>query len=469
VLLAFGILQVLPLFAGGAIPRLENVVLDSSVLVFTLAMVIAVTLLFGFAPAVMTSRVTHGAGMHRVGGGAGRASNRLRAVLLAGEVALSTMLLIGAGLLARTFQELYSIEPGYETDDILRFNLTLPTGAYGSLEEVRLFYRELEGRIAGVPGVVSVGSGWAPPLSRSNASATVYVEGRPEPEPENEISPQARVVGPGFMETMGIQVKRGRTLEAADDDPSAEPVVLVNEELVRQLFPNEEPIGQLVRMGLSLGYPLPESRIVGVLPDVRTRSLTEAVAPEIWIPHGKFGPNGMTVTMALAPGAVDVMPRIRAIVREMDPSLPLYRVETMKQAIGRQIAPARFYLILALGFAALAAFLASVGLYGVAAYAAAQRTREIGLRMALGARPQGIEWLMLGRGLRPALWGLLAGLALSYAGGGILEVILYGVEPRDPVTFASVAALLSVVAIAATLIPARRASRVDPVEALKAE
>jgi predicted permease len=469
VFFAYGLLQTLPLFAGGAVPRLENVVVDSRVLAFTLAMVIAVTLLFGFAPAARSSRVTLVGDMHRLGAGAGRASNRLRAWLLAGEVALSTTLLIGAGLLLRTFQELYAIEPGYHTENILRFNLTLPTNSYGSLEEVRLFYRELEGRIARVPGVTSVGSAWGPPLGRANASATVYVEGRPDPTPEEEVSPQARVVGPGFLETMGIDVNRGRAIEPADDNPSAEPVVLVNEEFVRQVFPTEEPIGQLIDMGLSLGYPFPVSRIVGVLPDVRTQSLTEAVEPEIWIPHGQFGPNGMTVTMRLAPGASDVMSRVRALLREMDPSLPIFRIETMDQAVSRHVAPTRFYLVLALGFAVLAAVLAAVGIYGVAAYAAAQRTREIGLRIALGAQRRGIAKLMLARGLRPALCGLLVGLGLALAGGGVLEVVLYGVEPRDPVTFLSVATLLGAIAVVATVLPCRRASRVDPVEALRAE
>ena len=187
------------------------------------------------------------------------------------------------------------------------------------------------------------------------------------------------------------------------------------------------------------------------------------------MPHGQYGPNGMTVTMRVVQSSTNVIFQVRGIVREMDASLPVYRVETMEDAVARQVAPTRFYMILAGAFAVLAAALAAVGLYGVAAYSASRRTREIGLRMALGAPSAGISKLVLGQGLRPAGWGLAVGLVLAYFGARILEVVLYGVEPRDPVTFVGVSMLLVVVATVATIVPARRASRIDPVAALRAE
>jgi putative ABC transport system permease protein len=454
--------------AGGQIPRLEQVVIDWQVLFFTAGTVFAVVLLFGLAPALSGSAFPGSIGLGRGAGDSSPRHQRFRSGLLMAEVALSTVLLIGAGLLLRTFYEMHQVQLGYETEDIVRFDINLPEARYTSLDAVRSFYRDLEAEIRSMPGAASVGSAWSPPLSRSNANGSVYIEGRPEPPPERERDARIHSVSPGWFETMGIAVRRGRSLRP-EDDVGDDRVALVNESFVKDNFPDEDPLGKSVRVTVSLGYGSPYFRIVGVIPDIRGRGVIREPEPGMWVPHGQFGPAAMTVAVRTVPGTSPVLPLIRAAVRSRDANLPLYNVETMGQALSRQIAPTKFYMILAGAFAGLAALLAAVGLYGVAAYAASRRTREIGVRVALGADRGGIIRLVLGQGVRPALWGLLAGLTGAYFGARLLESLLFGVAPRDPAIFGGVAVLLSVVAVVATALPARRASRIDPVVALQAE
>jgi putative ABC transport system permease protein len=466
--LAHLILKALPGLAGGQIPRLEDVAIDGQVLLFTAGTVFAVVLLFGLVPALSGSTLPGSIGLGRGAGDSGPRHQRFRSWLLAAEVALSTVLLIGAGLLLRTFYEMHEVHLGYQTENIVRFNINLPEVRYTSLDAVRNFYRGLEDEIRTIPGVASVGSAWSPPLASANASGIVYIEGRPEPPPEQERDATIHSVSPGWLQTMGITVRSGRSLRP-EDDVGGDPVAVVNESFVKDNFPDEDPLGKSVRVTVDLGYGHPYFRIVGVIPDIRGGGVIRDPEPGIWVPHGQFGPEAMTVTVRTVPGATPVLPLIRAAVRSRDANLPLYNIETMDEAVARQIAPTRFYMILAAAFAGLAALLAAVGLYGVAAYAASRRTREIGVRVALGADRGGIIRLVLGQGIRPAAWGLIAGLTGAYFGAKLLEALLFGVAPRDPAIFAAVAVLLAGVAVFATVLPARRASKIDPVVALQAE
>jgi len=294
------------------------------------------------------------------------------------------------------------------------------------------------------------------------------VEGRPEPAVEDEVEASVHSFGPGSLELMDIEVVRGRG-PTADEELGLEALALINEELARRLFPNEEPLGKVLNTGVSLGFaPVGSYRIVGILEDVRMRDVRQEAGPEMWMPHGVYGPGNMTVTVHTTAGAV-VLPQIRDLVRVRDPNLPLYRVETMEEAMMLQVAPTRFYMVLAVAFAALAAVLAAVGLYGVVAYSVSRRTREIGLRVALGADRAGIMRLILGHGVRPALWGLVVGLVGAFFAGSVLQTVIFGVNTRDPVTFIGTAVLLALVSAVATALPARRATRVDPVVALRAD
>ena len=465
--LAWVTVKLLPALAADRIPRIESVRIDGSVLGFTLLALAAAMLVFGLFPALAASGNKQ-LELSTRDDGDRRSERGLRSWLLGAEVALCVVLLVGSGLLVRTFQELHGAELGYETENILRFSVSLPGATYTTIDEIDAFYGTLEERIAGLPGVEAVGSGWSTPLSSGNASGTVRVEGRPEPTVEEERDGAIHSVTAGWLDAMGITPIRGRSFTPADGI-GGEPVALVNERLVREHFPDEDPIGQSVQVTVDMGYGSPYFRIIGVLPDLRERSLTETARAGMWVPVAHFGPGNLSVSVRTRAGAPPVLPAVREIVSSMDPNLPLYRVETMEDAVFRQVAPTRFYVILTVTFAILAAVLAAVGLYGVAAFSAARRTREIGLRVALGAGRNGIVRLVVGQGMRPAFWGLAVGLLTSYWATGLLTSLLYGVAPRDPVVFALAAGLLILVSGLAAALPARLASRTDPMVALRAE
>ena len=410
-------LELLPRLATG-MPRMESIVIDDSVLLFTLGTVVLVTLLFGLAPAFSLMRSSVRSGLGSLGAGESGGKQRFRGVLLAGEVALSAVLLVGAGLLLRSFVALYTVDVGFETRDITRFNLVLPETRYDSLEKIRAFYRDLEERIAGIPGVESVGSIWGPPLGSGHATGTVLVAGRPEPAPEDEQEVSVHAVSPGWLETMRVPLLKGRTLKPRDDLGPPE-VALANEAFVRALFPDEDPIGKKFRVTVSLGYGSPAWTLVGVIGNLRSRAIDAEPVPEIYVPHGVYGPENLTVTVRGRPGASSALPAIRALLQEKDAEVPMYRVETVQEAVARHVAPTRFYLVLVGVFAALAAVLAAVGLYGVVAYSASRRTREIGLRVALGAERASILRMVVSEGVAPALAGLLIGLGAAYLGGRV--------------------------------------------------
>jgi predicted permease len=449
-----------------ALPRIETVAIDVEVLWFTLATVLLVTLLVGTAPAFALLRAPVRQGLANAGSrGTGR--QRFRNLLLVFETAVAALLLVGAGLLFKSFEALYAVDTGFDPRNVSRFTVLLPEVRYDGLEKIRGFYRELEERVRAIPGVESAGSTWGPPLGRGHATGEVRVTGRPEAEPGQEREASIHSIGPGYLETMRIAVVRGRGLVHADDSGS-EPVALVNQAFVRENFPTEDPLGREVTMTVDLGYGSPAWRIVGVVADVRSRGLQVEPAAEILVPHGHYGPEAMTVTVRSRKEAA-ILPSVREILREMDPAVPIHRIETMTDVVDRELAPMRFHLSLLAAFAGLAALLAAVGIYGVVAYAAASRTREIGLRLALGAERASVSRLVLAQGLKPAALGVALGLTAAYFGAQAIESVLFGVQPRDPGVFAGTSVLLLGVALLSTLIPARRASRIDPVRAIRFE
>ncbi len=319
-----------------------------------------------------------------------------------------------------------------------------------------------------MPGVESVGSIYGAPLGLGHTTSVVLVAGRPEPEAGRETYSAIRAVSPNYLETARIPLIRGRTLEPSDDGGPV-PVGVVNQAFVRENFPDEDPLGRLVRIRTDQGYGSPYWTIVGIVGDVRSESLTQAPVPEIYVSHGHFGPGFMTVTVRGARSAGSLLPAIRSEVRALDPNIALQSIETVAEAVSREVAPTRFYMLLVSIFAVLALILAAIGLSGVLAYLVSRRTREIGLRVALGARQQEIVRMVVMEGLRPVLLGAFAGLAVSFWGARVLEAVLYDVTSRDPWTFAMVPVVLLLTALVAMLIPARRASRVDPVKALSGE
>jgi predicted permease len=464
--MALGGVELFRLASAGAIPRAEEIAVDGIVLAFTVGLVVVVTLAAGLSPLFHLTRVTLSSNLTCTGRGAdvSRMGNRSRRLLLGFEVALSVVLLAGAGLLLRTFQELHSVELGFDVREVVRFSLARG----GELEDIRTFYRTLEENVASLPGVESVGSVYGAPLGPGHTTAVVRSVDRPAPEAGRETYAGIRAVSPDYLTTARIPLIRGRTLTSADDvSPSS--VAVVNESFVRENFPGEEPLGKRVRILTDQGYGSPTWTIVGVVGDIRSESLRQEPIAEIYVPHGHFGPGFLTVTVRGTGGVEDLIPAIRAEILALDPRMPLRTVETLSDAIRREVAPTRFFMTIGILFAGLALLLSAVGMYGVLGYLVSQRQREIGVRVALGARGDRIVWMVVVEGLRIVLIGAVAGLAVALWSGRLLSALLYSVEPWDLRTLGLVLVVLFLAAFSAFMIPAWRATHVDPIEALRAE
>ncbi|MGD8277792.1 MAG: ABC transporter permease, partial [Gemmatimonadota bacterium] len=463
--LGLGLVRGMP---ADTVPRIEAVSLDGHVLAFTLGTALVVMLLFGLSPALRLARGLSAADLASARrGGPGPGSTRLRSLLLAVQVALSVTLLAGAGLLLKSFDRLYSVELGFDTDDVARFRLALPRTRYDSIARIVSFYSTLEDRLRALPGVVAVGSVFGPPLGVGHITGDVRKEGEPPPPPGAETYASMHSITPGYPETMGLPLVRGRAIEDSDRAGTL-PVAVVSRTFVRQNFPGEDPLGKRFEVGADFNFGAPLWTIVGVVDDVR-RSPTAAPEPDVYVPLGQYGPGGLTVTMRTAPGSLPSASSIREIVRSMDAGLPVIGLETVRSALRVFVARPRFYLLTMATFAGLAVVLACVGLYGVVAYVVSRRGREIGIRMALGARGGQVVGLVLRQGLLPAAAGMVAGLLLAIAFGRIVESLLFEVSPRDPLIMVGVAVMLGAVTFAAALVPAARASSVDPAETLRVE
>ena len=452
--------------AGGLIPRVEEIGMSGSALPVVLGSVVAVAVLAGLLPAIYLTRAPVWQNLVHVGRGsdAGWFGRRSRNILIGLEVALAFVLLSGSGLLFRSFAKLYAVPLGFETRDIVRF--TLSRG--GQLEEMRAFFRTLEDRIGTIPGVTSVGSVYGAPLASARTTAKVHVEGRPDPEPGSETLAGMRAASPRYLQTMGIPLVSGRTLERSDDDAQL-PVAVVNEEFVRQNFPGENPLGRQVRILTDQGYGSPTWTIVGVVGDIRSESLTRPPIAEIYVPHGQFGPSLLTVHVRSGRDPGDLVTAIRAEVRAIAPNRPLLQVETVAHAVRRETRPVRFLMLVEGLFAAMSVTLAAIGLYGALAFVVARRTHEIGVRLALGAKRGAIARSIVSEGMLVVACGSVVGVAVSLWSGRLLSGYLFGVTPGDPWTAVLAAVALVVAVSGAMLVPARRASRVDPMVALRAE
>jgi len=469
--LARGGVALLVRIAPSNLPRLDEVHLDGTVLVFTMGTVAMVTLLFGLAPARRLARVdvaqalTHGGR----GGHGSRHQNWSRGALLASEVALSVMLLFGAGLLLRSFSELRAVDLGFEKQDVLTFTMSLPEARYGPDAAVR-FFETLEDRLRALPQVEAVGAAFGSAMGRGNITGSFELLDRPPPPVGQDESALVRYVTPGYFDAIKVSVLRGRRLEASDriDTP---PVALISQSMAQRYYPDSDPIGKTFDLHVSVGYANPDEprTIVGIVSDFRSRRLTSEPQPEIYISQGQGGSPYLTVLVRTLPGATDILASARREVRALDPNVPLRSIEMLEETVSRSYGSAQFHLTLLTVFAGVAVVLSAIGLYGVVAYLVAQRRREIGLRMALGAQGRDVLRLVMIQGGRPALIGIVAGLAGALAGGRILESLVYNVTPHDVPTFIGVTVLLGVVVLIATLVPATRATRVAPVTALKGE
>ncbi len=471
---AWGSLRALRALGPGELPRLNEVDLDPVVLLFAVGIAVFTGVLFGLAPARHVSTGA-AAGTLRDGGmrtTSGGRRVRLRALLVISEVALALILTLGSGLLIRSFAELTSVDPGFQADGLLTFELFLPAESYPDAMDGPGFHQRLRERLGALPGVVSVAAmNGLPPLRDLNANDTEFegVERLPE-GPAHNVDYYQTVQGP-YLETMGIQVVRGRAFEPGDRAGTL-PVALVNETLARVFYPGEEVVGRRIRPCCG-GEDWFE--VVGVVADVKQGGLDAPAGTELYLVGEQVADvygmvqRSMHVVVRAAVPPETLMPQVRRVVAELDATLPIAGLRTIDDVLAGARARPRFLTTLLGAFAGLALMLAAVGTYGVMSYAVAQRAREMGIRMALGAEASTVRRLVLGRGLAVAGIGLVIGLAGAWWLTGLMESLLFGIAARDPVTFVVVPLLLLGVAVTASWIPALRATRVDPIVVLREE
>jgi predicted permease len=464
-----------------ALPRINEIRIDRWVLGYTLAISLLTGVLFGLVPALQVSKPNLNEllkeGIRSSPASFGR--DRVRSLLVVSEVALSLVLLIGAGLMIRSFVHLQGVNPGFDPRNVVTMQINLPDTKYGEDQKVTSFYRQAFERIRRVPGVAHVGATHALPWSGNSSMRYFYAEGQPLPQPGrgDDYNINYRVVTPDYFNAMGIPILKGRDF-ADDDTLQSDAVVIVNEMLATRLWPNDNPLGKRIRQ-YKEGQEEVWFKVVGVVGNVRHYWLGDITQPEIYIPythvpllssatierHRRF----MQIVVRTTVDPMSVVPEVRREVASIDTDLPLYNIRTMEDRLGVSLMTPRFNTMLMGIFAVVALILAVVGLYGVMSYAVVQRTHEIGIRMALGASRSDVLIFILRQGMTLVLIGVAVGLVAAALLTRFLSTLLYEVNPTDPATFIGISLILIVVAFFACYIPARRATRVEPLVALRYE
>ena len=475
--LAAWIVDAIVAFGPKGLPRLENITIDGRVLGFAVTMSIVTGLLFGLAPAFHAANAELGQMLKEtVRGSSGRrAAQRTRSALVMSEMALAVVLLVGAGLLLRSFAALLSVDPGFRPERVTSFDVSAPSVKYPNDRDLRRFSADVQSNLASVPGVQSVAVAFDRPMANDAMRVTFDIDGQPKAANDNRPVADVLPATSNFFSTMGIPLVRGRTFTSAEEHWGPPPVVVVNQAFVAKYFPTENPIGKHVTLGVThdtLATPSPvtsKGEIVGIVGNVRQLGLRQEPYPAIYLGWQTFPINDMSflVRSRLEPGQLAAA--IRDRVHAVDPTMPIYNIQTMEQAVAESVAQPRFYTMLLSGFAALALLLAALGIYGVVSYSVSQRTRELGIRIALGATHDRVVRLVIGQGMGLTIVGVAIGLTAAFWLVHLLTSLLYGVTGTDAPTFIGVSVVLFGVASLASYIPARRASRVDPVVAMRAE
>ncbi len=453
------------------IPRLDAIALDGTVLLFTLAAAGVTGLLFGIAPAWQVVRRRGVADrLHERGrsGLSSRRSQRVRSLLVVIETALAVILLAGAVLLMRSFALLSRVDPGFVVGHAMTFGIALPETKYDTNAKRIAFYEDTAARLRAIPGVTNVGAVLVIPPTPPTMNFTFGVTGRPDPAPGDEPSLEVRVADAAYFRTMGIALTRGRMF-ADEDRATSTPVLLLTESAVRKYFPGEDPLGRHVKLGWRRKKGVVSGEVVGVVADVKSFGLDQSAPPQVYLPLSQVPIESMAFVVRTAGDETTVAGPMRAAVAAIDPNLPLNRVETLADHVRTSIATARFYMVLLGAFAAVALALAAVGIFGVLSYLVTQRTREIGIRVALGADRTAVVSLVVRQALTLAVAGIAIGITGAMGLSRVLQTMLFELSPTDPVTFVLVPAGLVAVAAIAAWWPARRAVAVDPLTALRTE
>ena len=449
--------------------NLQHVGLDFTVLIWTIVISLVTGIVFGLVPALEASRLNLNDALKEGKGAEGQStrSRRLRGALVVAEVALALILLASAGLLVKSFGQLQKIDRGFQSDNLLTMVVRLPEAKYKDDQQLVSFFRRATERIRALPGVKSVGMVNYLPLYGGLGAQTGYtVEGRPEPAPGQEPPTHVRVTDANYFSTMQIPLLRGRNF-TEQEVSEARHVVLISESLARQHFPGEDPIGKRITVPMS-DKPAP-TEIIGIVGDVRYESLVDQPEPTTYFPHPELTYPFMTLVIRTTGEPTAIAPAVQRELREIDPDQPVSDLRTMNQVMADTVSRARFNTLLLALFAALATILAAVGIFGVMNYSLTLRTREIGLRMALGAQRSGVLLLILKQGLMLTLIGAAIGLVGALALTRLMTSMLFEVNAADPVTFGAIVLLLMVVSLIACYLPARRATRIDPMIALRSE
>jgi putative ABC transport system permease protein len=451
--------DLLAALAGDRLPRSEAIGVDARVVAFTFAVSLATGLLFGLLPALRATRPA-AATVLRDGGRTsteGRERYGLRGTIAVGETALAMVLLIGAGLMLRSFWRMIDVDPGFRAENVVSLSVSLNGDELGGVEGMARLRERILTRLEQVPNVIAVGGSKTLPL---HGGGEPYGFTLPE-RPETSIRPDAGafLVAGRYFEALGIALRNGRTFTRAD---TVRPVIVISESMARQFWPGEDPVGRSVGFTRSA-----TAEIIGVVADVRTQGLTEEPGPAVYIPMRWAPRSTLKLFVRTRGNPLAMTAAIREAIREVDPNQPIAELGTLDRVVSSTVAQPRLVATLLGVFGALALALAVVGIYGVIAFNVAQRTQEIGLRMALGADQGSVVRMVVGRTARLSVTGVVIGTLGALALTRLLESQLYGVEPADPPTFVAVAAVLSVSALVAGYIPARRAAGVDPMTALR--
>jgi putative ABC transport system permease protein len=450
-------------------PMLGNTQVDLRVLGFTFVISIVTGLIFGLAPALQISKPNLAESLKESGrgSGAGASRNRLRSALVVSEIAMTLVLLVCAGLLIRTVMRLRNVDTGFDSTNILAMNIGLPGVKYPKPENQIAFYKQVTERIAALPGVTATGTTSVLPLSDNFDGRGLAVEDLPKP-PGEEITVDLYVTTPGYLRAMDIALLKGRAITDQDTSDSFN-VALINQTMAVQLWPNQDPLGKRIKFPGSEKNPQPWRTVVGVVGDVAQYGLDQKAPMQMYLPHAQFptGFNSIVVKTQIDPTAMTSA--IRREILAVDKDQAVFNLTTLAELRGESIKTRKFFMLLLLVFAALALILAAVGIYGVMSYVASQRTHEIGIRMALGAQTKDVLKLIIGNGMLLALIGVALGLAAAFAVTRVMAGLLFGVTATDTTTFLTVSVGLILIALLACYLPARRATKVDPLVALRYE
>src|SRR5262245_43600488 len=459
----------------------DQITLDVKVLGFTFALSLLAGVIFGLAPAFQSSRPDINASLKGVGASVGAGSRRehSRSLLVVAEIALSLVLLVGAGLMIKSFVRLQEVDPGFEPESVLTAEIGLPRAKYPDGQRVAGFHDQLLERLAALPGISAAGLGSSLPLSGTNADTSFFIEGRPMLEPRERPHTHPRTISPDYFRAMGIRMVEGRAF-TAQDQAQAQRVTIINETMARRFWPANTALGKHVALDFETMKFFPDRppefdlamgmrKIVGVARDVKHEGLETEPQPEMYIPDRQLPEREMNLVIRAAVDPATLAAAVRSAVSSIDPDQPVANIKPMSKLLADSIAKPRFNYLLLTIFAAVALILTTSGVYGVMSYAVAARTREMGIRLALGARGADVLKLVIRQGMKPVMVGVALGLGGAYWLTRVMATLLYDVSPTDPAIFTGVAALLAMVALLACYLPARRATKVDPVIALKHE